>query len=167
MIPYEFEKALSDYLNENSLVLTPVNVSFALNMDVEEAAELMERAVERGKLILDSGEGVTATYRRPEHDTYETSPGGPSVGKPISPRAINQMPLNFYFPGYGSLATLNLRGFLPVLALFIAAIVLVIVLPEWDKLFAAIPVGVAYLWSIVIGLWDYFRDDRSGKDTYL
>lgn len=163
MIPYEFDKALSEYLAENSLVLTPVNVSFALGMDVEETAALMER----GKLVLDSGDGVTATYRRPERDAYEASPGAPSVGKPISPRAINQMPLNFYFPGYGSLATLNLRGCLPVLALFIGAIVLAIVLPGWDKLFAAIPVGVAYLWSIVIGLWDYFRDDRSGKDSYL
>jgi hypothetical protein len=123
--------------------------------------------VERGKLVLDSGEGVTATYRRPERDAYDVSPGGPSVGKPISPRAVNQMPLNFFFPGYGSLATLNLRGCLPVLALFIAAIVLVIVLTGWDKLFAGIPVLVAIVWSILIGIWDYFRDRRSGRDTYL
>lgn len=163
----DFERRLNDFLAENSVVLTPLNVAFSLNMDVAETALLMADLAREGTLVLDSGEGETALYRRPGHAVYETDPKGSSVGEPISPGAINQMPLNMEFPGLGSLVTLNPRGCLPVLALFIGAVVMAVMLPGWNKLFAGLPILAAIAWSLFIGMWDYFRDNRSGKDRYL
>ena len=82
-----FERALFEYLERESLVLTPVNVGFALGLDVGRAAQLLEELSAAGRLELVSGRGTAATFRRPGHATYEQTPGLESHGDPISARA--------------------------------------------------------------------------------
>jgi len=163
----EFERALFEYLERKSLVLTPVNVGFALNVDVQRAAELLAALADEGLLELVSGSGAGATYRRPGKPTHEPTPGLESHGEPISERAINRMALDLQVPGLGSLVTLSPLGCLPVLGLFGLAVFLGIYLDGWSKLWAAVPVLAGCAWSIVFSIFGYMADDRSQKKHYL
>ena len=163
----EFEKALFAYLDEKSLVLKPLNVAYALGVDVALAGALLDELCSEGVIELVSGQKDTATYRLPGHATYDVSPAESAVSKPISPRAINRMAMDLQMPGLGSLVTLSPVGCLPVLALFVGAIVMVVMLDGWSNLWAAVPILVACVWSILVSIFGYFKDDRSGKDTYL
>jgi hypothetical protein len=159
----EFETKLNEYLQKESLVLTPVNVSFTFDIDVKDAAKLMEELTSDKKLEKISGEGSAATYKLIGKPMATATPGEKSVAPAKSSSAFYHALTNFFIPGLGSLIYLKPAGFVPVLILIALSVVLIIFLNDWFKLFAVISLIFAWIWSVVIGIIYYAKDPWSTK----
>lgn len=159
----EFEQMLMDYLASESLVLTPVNVAFALRLDTGDVAGFLAALAGDGKLILEGGEGMAASYRVPGKQFAGPKPGDVSVTRAKSSACFYHALSNFFFPGLGSLLYLKPFGFLPPLVLIGISITIAILLGDWFKLFAILPIPLAWIWSVVYGVLLYFSDPWSAK----
>ena len=152
------EKRLFEHLEKESLVLTPVNVGFVLDIDADEAVKLMSALVDSGKLALTSGSGTSAVYKRTGHATYETTPGTQSVSGPKSSACLYHLLLNVFIPGLGSLIYKRFGFWAILTALFGAAVAMIVFLPNLGKLFSILVFVIWYVVTILGSIYYYTKD---------
>ena len=155
------ERKLFEHLEKESLVLTPINVGFTLGIDADDAVKLMTALVESGKMERVAGSGTSATYKRVGHATYETTPGAPSVLPKKSSACLYQLLLNVFIPGLGALIYKRLGFWFVLTLLFGAAIAMVVVLPDYSKLFSTLVFGIWYLVALLGSIYYYMKDPWS------
>lgn len=153
-----FEKRLFEHLEKESLILTPVNVGFALNIDANDAVTLMTALVENNRLALVSGTGTSAVYKQVGHATYETTPGTQSVLPKKSSASLYQLLLNVFIPGLGALIYKRFGFWAVLTVLFGAAVAMIVFLPSLGKLFSILMFVVWYLVTILGSIYYYMKD---------
>ena len=158
-----FEQRLLELLERESLILTPVNVGFALDVDANDAAAMMATLVENGKLELVSGGGTAAVYRRVGHATYETPPGEKSVLPPKSSASLYHLLLNVFIPGLGSLIYKRFGFWAVILVLFAASVAMIVFLPSLGKLVSLLGFAVWYLVTLFGSIYYYMKDPWSAE----
>lgn len=161
----QFEERLMAHLENDSLVLTPVNVGFALELDATDAAGLMDELVAGGTLELVSGTGTGALYKRVGHATYETPPGEVAVGKPKSSQALYHLLLNTFFPGFGSLLYGRIALLIPCILLLGGAIAMIVLFSDGAKLFSILLFFAWWLVSFLGGIYYYLKDPWADKNA--
>lgn len=157
------EKKLFAHLEKESLVLTPTNVGFALEIDASDAVSLMDELVAEEKLERVSGEGAGATYKRVGHATYETTPGAVSVGRAKSAKALYHLLFNVFIPGLGSLIYGRIFLLLVTAALFWGGIAMIVMFDDWSKLYAIWMLVGAWVISFFGSIYYYAKDPWGAK----
>jgi hypothetical protein len=153
-----FEKRLFEILEKESLILTPVNVGFALDIDASDAIGMMNALVESNKLELVSGSGTAAVYRRTGHATYEATPGATSVGAAKSSECLYHLLLNVFIPGLGSLIYKRFGFWAIIFVLFGISVAILVLAPSLGKLFSILGFAIWYLVSLLGSIFYYLKD---------
>jgi len=156
-----FEKRLFEILEKESLILTPVNVGFALDIDASDAIGMMNALVESNKLELVSGSGTAAVYRRTGHATYEATPGTTSVGAAKSAECLYHLLLNVFIPGLGSLIYKRFGFWAIIFVLFGLSVAILVFVPSLGKLFSILGFAIWYLVSLLGSIFYYLKDPWS------